>query len=92
MAETILKKNLAFIEEELFRMRKVPQRLFDDVDTWNMAARELLDKFDQNIEVPNFINYDMLESKDPSAFNIIEVGEALIEELDQHKDVSITAA
>jgi hypothetical protein len=24
MAETILKKNLAHIEEELFRMRKVP--------------------------------------------------------------------
>lgn len=69
-------------------MRRVPQRLFDDTDTWNMAARDLLDKFEQNMEVPNFINYDMLESKDANAFDTIAVGEALLGELDQHKDVS----
>lgn len=45
-------------------MRKVPQRLFEDTETWTMATRELLDKFDANVEVPNYINYDMLESKD----------------------------
>jgi hypothetical protein len=53
-----------------------------------MAARELLDKFEDNIEVTNFINYDMLESKDPNAFNTIEVGESLLLELDNHKDVN----
>lgn len=78
IAETILKKNLAHIEEEIQRMRKVPQRLFEDADTWNMAARELLDKFEQNMDVPNFINYDMLESKDPNSFDTIAVGEALL--------------
>lgn len=53
-----------------------------------MAARELLDKFEDNIEVTNFINYDMLESKDPNAFNTIEVGESILLELDNHKDVN----
>ena len=53
-----------------------------------MAARDLLDKFEQNMEVANFINYDMLECKDPNAFDTIAVGEALLGELDQHKEVS----
>lgn len=75
IAETILKKNLAHIENELQRMRKVPARLFEDTDTWNQAARELLDLFDQNADRPNFINYDMLEPKDPNAFDTIAVGE-----------------
>jgi hypothetical protein len=47
-----------------------------------MAARDLLDKFEQNMEVANFINYDMLECKDPNAFDTIAVGEALLGELD----------
>lgn len=47
-----------------------------------MAARELLDKFEQNMDVPNFINYDMLECKETTAFDTIAVGEALLQELD----------
>jgi hypothetical protein len=47
-----------------------------------MAARELLDKFEQNMEVANFINYDMLEVKDPNSFDTIAVGESLLGELD----------
>jgi hypothetical protein len=68
-------------------MRKVPQRLFEDTETWTMATRELLDKFDANVEVPNYINYDMLEPKDPNSFDTIAYGEALLVELDQHKEV-----
>jgi hypothetical protein len=56
-------------------MRKVPARLFEDTETWTMAAKELLDLFDVNSEVPNFINYDMLEPKDANAFDTIAVGE-----------------
>jgi hypothetical protein len=43
-----------------------------------MAAREMLDKFEQNMDIPNFINYDMLESKDPNSFDTIAVGDALL--------------
>ena len=34
IAETILKKNLSYIENEIQKMRRVPQRLFDDADEW----------------------------------------------------------
>ena len=42
-AETILKKNLAFIEAEITKMQRVPQRLFEDADSWALAAKEKLD-------------------------------------------------
>lgn len=38
---------------------------------------------------PNFINYDMLETKDPGAGpDIVNFGETLITELEEHKDIS----
>ena len=89
-AETILKKNLAFIENEIFKMQKVPQRLFDDADSWSVAARTRLDQFEENLEKPNFINYDLLETKDAAAGpDIIVFGESLVTELEEHKDISM---
>lgn len=89
MAETILKKNLAYIENEIAKMRRVPQRLFEDADEWSVAAKQKLDKFEENIDKPNFINYDMLESKEPGQGpDIVNFGETLINELEEHKDIS----
>ncbi len=63
-AETILKKNIAFIENEISRMQKVPERLFEDADNWARIAKQKLDKFEENIDKPSFINYDLLEQKE----------------------------
>ena len=43
----------------------MPERLFEDADNWAKAARSKLDKFEENLDKPNFINYDLLETKDP---------------------------
>jgi len=86
-----LKHNLTFIENEITKMQKVPQRLFDDADSWAKAARMKLDKFEENLDKPNFINYDLLETKDPaSGPDIINFGETLVMELEEHKDISMS--
>ena len=41
--------------------------MFEDADGWSLAAKQKLDMFEENLDKPNFINYDMLESKDPNA-------------------------
>lgn len=69
-------------------MRKVPASLFENAESFSQSAKEKLDLFEQNLDKHNFINYDMLENlQDPSS-DIITLGEALIGELDQHKDIS----
>ena len=89
-AELVLKKNLAFIDNEIAKMQRVPERLFEDADNWAKAARSKLDKFEENLDKPNFINYDLLESKDPGAGpDIINFGENLVTELEEHKDISM---
>lgn len=89
IAETILKKNLSYIEGEISKLRRVPQRLFEDADEWSIAAKQKLDKFEENMDKPNFINYDMLETKDAGAGpDIVNFGETLITELEEHKDIS----
>ena len=41
------------------------------------------------MDKPNFINYDMLETKEPgSGPDIVNFGETLISELEEHKDIS----
>ena len=35
IAETVLKKNFAFIEGEIERLKKVPSHLFEDADGWS---------------------------------------------------------
>jgi len=70
-------------------MRRVPQRLFVDADEWSVAAKQKLDKFEENLDKPNFINYDMLETKDLSnGPDIVNFGETLISELEEHKEIS----
>jgi len=50
-----------------------------------------LDKFEENLDKPNFINYDLLETKDPaSGPDIINFGETLVLELEEHKDISMS--
>ena len=71
-----MKKNLTFIEAEITKMQRVPDRLFEDADKWAKEARSKLDKFEENLDKPNFINYDLLETKDPnSGPDIINFGE-----------------
>lgn len=86
IAETILKKNLVFIEGEINKMKKVPPHLFTDADDWSAVAKDRLDNFERNLHIPNFINYDMLESEGQE--DIINVGEQLLNDLDKHKDIS----
>lgn len=89
-AETILKKNLAMIDGEIAKMQKVPARLFEDADNWAVEARKKLDLFEENMDKPNFINYDLLESKDPQGGpDIINFGDSLVTELEVHKDISM---
>ena len=40
------------------------------------------------MDKPNFINYDMLETKDAGGHDIVNFGETLISELEEHKDIS----
>ena len=57
-------------------MQRVPERLFIDADRWAKSAKSKLDAFEENLDKPNFINYDLLESKDPSAGpDVINFGE-----------------
>jgi len=56
-------------------MQRVPDRLFEDADMWAVSARQKLDKFEENIDKPNFINYDLLESKEPGTMDVINFGE-----------------
>ena len=68
----------------------MPERLFEDADNWAKAAKTKLDKFEENLDKPNFINYDLLETKDPSGGpDIINFGESLVTELEEHKDISM---
>lgn len=68
----------------------MPERLFEDADNWAKAARGKLDKFEENLDKPNFINYDLLETKDSAAGpDIINFGETLVSELEEHKDISM---
>ena len=46
--------------------------------------------FEENLDKPNFINYDLLESKDPGAQDVINFGEQLVTELEEHKDCSMS--
>jgi hypothetical protein len=86
IADTILKKNLQYIETEIAKLKKVPPHLFTDADDWSEIAKERLDMFEQNLHIPNFINYDMLEHKDEP--DIVNMGEQLLEDLDKHKEIS----
>ncbi len=83
--EAILKKNLAHIEQGIRQMRQVPASLFEEADAWSAQAKTKLDQFEEHIHDEMFINYDMLEAKDD---DIITVGEAMMNEMDKHKDVS----
>lgn len=64
----------------------MPQRLFEDVEEWSNEAKQKLDLFEEFMDTPNFINYDMLEIKDGKP-DLILVGESVVNELEAHKDV-----
>ena len=84
-----MKKNFAFIDGEIEKLKKVPSHLFEDADGWSGEAKDKLDKFEENLDKPNFINYDMLESKEDNAGqDICNFGEQLLEKLEEHKDIS----
>lgn len=86
----MLKKNLSFLEDEITKMERVPQKLFDDADSWARMAKQKLDSFEENMHKVNYINYDLLESKDPAnGPDIIIYGENLVSELDAHRDISM---
>ena len=53
----------------------MPDRLFEDADKWATQARQRLDKFEENLDKPHFINYDLLETKEAGSQDIINFGE-----------------
>lgn len=65
----------------------MPETLFVDANAWTSEARSKLDKFEKYIDVPNYINYDMLETGKP---DIIETGEQIVIQLEAHKDTSFS--
>jgi hypothetical protein len=48
LAETILSKNLLYIESQLKRIKKVPHELFENVDIWSQTVTQLLEDMEQN--------------------------------------------
>ncbi len=61
--ESVLKKNLQHIENQFQKIKDVPPRLFEDADKWLKHAKVQLDNFTQYSHNPNYIAFDMLESK-----------------------------
>ncbi len=94
--EAILKKNIAFIENYFKKIRDAPRNIVDDTDKWLKQAKEKLDKFALNSSDPNYIAYDMLESKNPQPVgeeynlkqDIIAAGEKILTLLENSKDIS----
>ncbi len=61
--------------------------MFEDAHLWSSDAKQKLDLFEEYMDTPNFINYDMLEIKNGKP-DLILIGEQVVNELEFHKDVS----
>ena len=60
MVDTILKKNISYIESELKNLRNVDYNMFNDADKWLKMAKVKLDNFQANNHNSNYIAFDML--------------------------------
>ncbi len=57
-----------------------PTRLIDDADRWLKTAKVKLDNFTKHSESPNFIAFEMLESKKSKVAgeDFMDVGETIL--------------
>ena len=79
--ESILKKNLYYIDQQFQGLRNVPHRLIDDADRWLKTAKVKLDNFPQNSHNPHFIAFDMIDNKKGkggAGEDFMEIGESII--------------
>ncbi len=77
--ESVLNKNLNFIESQFQSLRDQPTRLIDDADRWLKTAKVKLDNFTKNSENPHFIAFDMLEKKAKGmGEDFMETGEGIL--------------
>ena len=60
--ETILRKNLSYIENELKSLKSIDYKMFKDADKWLINAKVKLDNFEANNANPHYIAFDMLEN------------------------------
>jgi hypothetical protein len=60
ICETILSKNLGYIDKELKSLKAIDYRMFTEADKWLKNATAMLDNFNSNANVPNFIAFNML--------------------------------
>lgn len=83
--ESVLKKNLLFIENQFQTLKDVPTRLIDDADRWLKTAKVKLDNFTTNSQNPNFIAFEMLENKKHkmggAGEDFIDTGEVILQQL-----------
>lgn len=88
--ESVLNRNINFVEAQFQGLRDQPTRLIDDADRWLKTAKVKLDNFAKNTENPQFIAFDMLEKKiKGGSEDFMETGEGILSQLACHKDVSV---
>lgn len=58
--EAILSKNLSYIEKELKALHAIDYKMFADAEKWMKNVKVKLDNFEANVNVPNFIAFEML--------------------------------
>lgn len=69
--EAILKKNFAYVENELKSLKSLDYSMFSEADKWLKNAKVKLDTFQANNENPNYIAFDMLEKKQGTTDDIM---------------------
>lgn len=60
ICETILSKNLGYIDKELKSLKAIDYRMFGEADRWLKNAGAMIENFNSNANVPNFIAFNML--------------------------------
>lgn len=66
---------MTHIERHFSIIKDVPQKLFEDAEKWLKYAKTQLDRFMESSQNPNFIAFDMLESK---SNDVIQQGEMIL--------------
>ena len=76
ICETILSKNLTFVDKELKSLKAIDYRMFAEAERWLKNAESMLENFNSNAGKPGFIAFNMLAGAKNSASD--EIGEDLL--------------
>ena len=60
VCDTILSKNLGYIDKELKSLKALDYRMFSEADRWLKNANAMLENFNSNANTPNYIAFNML--------------------------------